>query len=1239
MRNRGIFFCFGVLILALAAVATAVAQETRGSITGRVTDAQGGLIPGASVTVTNTETNAISRTTTNETGYFEVNLLLPGLYSVAAEAPGFKKTLRSGLSLMVAGRLDVPIQLEVGQLAETVEVSATAALLETTSASGGRVIDNRQIMQLPFSDLNPFVLAGLAPGMQWVGRPDYRRPFDNGGTSDFRTMGDAGRNEYTIDGASNMRGSDVAFVPPADAVEEFKLELSAFDASYGHTAGATINVMTKAGTNQLHGSVYDQHWQKRWNATQHFQRLAFEDAVRKGTRKATDEKNLPGRQNYYGAGAGGPVFIPKVFDGRNKLFFYFMYSGIMKDENEPGSDTNRTVPKMAWRTGDFSDMQALDAVRYTIYDPRSARRQGSNVVRTPFPGNRGIPALNPMYKSYEPLYPKPNDVAGLVSPEGFNNYFAAGMPKNERFKSAINRMDYNLTERHRVYGRWYFNRRIGDEYDWTYETKRGLQSNGITRVNKGLGGDYVWTPSGTTLLNLGVNWGQYKDGEGASAVSQVQKQYKPSDVGLPAYMDQKAGELHRLPGLDFNDIADLSSGYRTIGNIATTGQAKAMMTIIKGSHSLKFGWDERRYWNARSGPGDTSGNFTFRNNYVRAADNDNRSSNHALDWASFMMGLPTGVGIDTNDTFYYSTRYRALYVHDDWRLSSKLRVNLGLRYEREGGTTERFNRGLAGGWDFNEKFIFSDLVTTAYAPNALPELPASQFQVTGTTSYLGTKHKSFTQGTHNLLPRVGVVYQVSRKTVLRGGYGWYFDTNNAFINRPRSDGYSQSTSTTLTNDLGMTFCCGVGDAGNLAANRTVFADPFPVRANGTRFDTPFGNTLGSNRLAGSGVTMMPYTYRPAWQQRWRIGVQREITHDMVVEVAYNGTFSKIPVNASGNPRIDYLPQQYWATGNVRNQALDDELNRNLPNPFNIKNLAPLQASNPAVYNYLNTKGFFTSSTIRKNQLLRPNSTLNDSSGLRPGKDVKDVAGSNKYWDLEVQFEKRFTKGFQSAVMYTYAHGEEQDYYYNQFDPKPMVYRPQDALRPHRLVWTSVWEMPFGKGRRWVTSGPLQHVVGGWQLSWIYQYQNGAATDWGNRFFYGDMSKIGDLFNHDSVHAKDIHVWFDPNITYRGSGAIPQGFKGFEGRSGNQPGSYHVRMFPYRLGELRSDGIRSWDVKILRKFRLYERLSFSAAVDLLNATNHTNFGSPQTDPTNRNFGLVTSTNGYARVIQLTGRIEF
>lgn len=1241
MFRRVIPASFALLLLSAA---IGFGQESRGSITGRVVDAQGAVIPGAAVVITNVGTNAASRTAANETGYFEVNLLNPGRYSVSVEAPGFRRSVRSGLELSVAGRLDIEMQLQVGQLAETIEVTAEAPLLDTTTATGGRVLDNRQIMELPFNDLNPFALATLAPGMHWTGQPAYRRPFDNGGTSDFNTMGGVGQNEYTIDNAPvTGTGRRVGFNPPADAVEEFKLESATFDASYGHTSGALVNVMTKAGTNQYHGTLYDQHWQQRWNATRHFTRLAWEDQVRQGAISKDTPKQASGRSNNFGGTVGGPVRIPGLYNGKDKFFFFFSYNGIYQKKAEDTSSINRTVPKMAWRQGDFSDMLALDPVKYTIYDPRSARQEGNRVVRLPFPGNKGIPVLNPVYKFYEPLYPQPNDVPGLVSPEGFNNWYAAQMPKDERFNSIVNRFDYNISDRHKVFGRWFWNHRLADEYDWTYPTKRGLHANGLVRINKGGGGNHIWTLSNTTLLDIGVSWFRFNEG----SERPVQTGYKPSDVGLPAYLDAKADQWAMLPRLDFENIEDFSAGYPAITIRGTTGLARVQLSTVKGSHSLKYGWEERRYWTTTAGPGYSSGRFQFNNTFMRQADNTTTASQHVLDWAAFMMGLPSsGLSIETNDSALWSARYRAFYVHDDWRLSNRLRLNVGLRYEREGGISERFNRGLSGGILYDHKPVFADLVEAAYAKSPIAELPASQFQVRGGVEYLGTRHKTHTDGTHKLLPRVGLVYQLDSRTVLRGGYGWWYDTLNPNNDRPSQSGYSQATSTVLSNDLGLTFCCGVGSIANLSASSNPMADPFPVRENGTRFDMPYGNRLGDIIMQGSAGTFLPRDYEPAWQQRWRIGVQRELTRDMVLDISYNGAYSKIPVHQ----RVNYLPQQYWATGNARNQAVDDDMNRNLPNPFRITNLEPLRTSSPEIYQFLSTRGFFTGANIRKNQLLRmfPNFSGN-MFGLRPGVNFGDVRGGNRYHDMQVQLNRRFTRGFQSAVMYTHSYGEEADHYYNEFDATP-TYRPQDSIRPHRFVWTAIYQLPFGRDRRWVTRGPLQHIVGGWQVSWVYQYQQGRAlrfcttdsnpaTTCGNRFFYGDMSRLGELFDHQNVHSRDIHVWFNPDIAYRGTGAVPDGFQGFEGRSAMQPGSFHARMFPTRVDALRMDGIRNWDVKVKRVFRVTESLRMSFDVDMLNATNHTNFSEPNTDPTNANFGRVTSQNGLSRLIQFNLRVEF
>ena len=1223
--------------LPVAAALLAVAfllpgQEYRGSITGRAVDPQGAVIPRAEVTVVNVETNATTRTASNDTGHFEVNLLNPGAYQVTVEMAGFKRAVRSGLTLSVAGKLDIEIRLEVGGVTETVEVTASAPLLDTTTASGGRVIDQQQIMQLPFADNNPFALATLAAGMQWTGQPEYRLPYAVAGTSAFNTMGAVGSNEYTMDGAP-ITGSDrrIGYVPPSDAVGEFKLETTTFDASYGHTSGASMNVMSKAGTNKYHGTLYDQHWQQRWNATPHFTRLAWENAVRQGTKRASDPKQASGRSNNFGGTLGGPVRLPKVYNGRDKLFFFFSYNGIYQDKVETTSSINKTVPKMAWREGDFSDLLAVDAVRYTIYDPRSARSEGSRVVRTPFPGNKGIPALNPMYDFYTPLYPKPNDVPGLVSPEGINNYYAAGMPHSGPFNSYLNRVDYNISDRQRVFGKWNWSDRVGDADDWTYDTMRGLHSTGLTKISKGGGGSYLWTLSNSTTLDVGASWNRYSEG----SRNAIPTQFKPTDVGLPAYLDEKSGDYHILPRINFSNIATFAANeYPVIGQRGATAELKAGMVTVTGNHSLKYGWQERRYWYTAMGPGYPAGMYSFSNSFMRSTDADTRASSHGLEWAAFRMAAMSGARVDSNDSGYYSTRFRAFYLQDDWRLSNRLRLNLGLRYEREGGITERFNRGISGEFLYDEHLPFTDLAQAAYARSPLAELPASAFKVLGGAPYLGTRSKSFNDGTHHWLPRVGVVFQADRHMVIRAGYGWYYDTLNANNTRPNQYGYSQPTYAVVTSDNGLTFCCGVDAAANLSASRNPVRDPFPVRADGTRFDAPYGNRLGLLTAAGRSHAITPRDFDPAWQQRWRLGFQREIMAGTVLETSYNGSASRIAVDQ----RVNYLPQQYWATGNVRNQAVDDDMNRNVANPFYIGNLASLRTSDPLAYQYLSSQAYFTSATIRKNQLLRSFPHVSSLTGLRPGVSFADSRGGARYHDLELQLERRFSKGIQTAVIYTRAYSSKQNEYRDEFDAAPS-WRSDNNVRPHRFVWSAIWELPFGKRRAWITSGPMQHLVGGWQLSWIYQYQSGAATSWGNRFFYGDADKLAALFAQESTHGRDIHMWFDPGIAYRGTGAIPNGFQGFEGRAAMQPGQFHVRVFPSVLDALRADGIRNWDVKLLRQFRVTERLKAVYSVDLLNATNHTNFEGPNTDPSSTNFGRVTSQRGLSRIIQFNLRAEF
>jgi len=1201
------------------------AQEARGSVAGRVIDPQGSAVPKAQVTVHNTETNFETRTQTGESGYFDVSLLNTGTYSITVEASGFKRVVRSGITVSVAGRADLEIELPLGQISEKVEVTAEAPILDTVSASGGRLLDRRQIMELPFNDLNPFTLVALAPGMQWTGVPENRRPFDIRGTSKFNTAGGVGQNEYMIDGTP-VTGSDrrVGFVPPSDSVEEFRLETTPFDASYGHTSGAVVNVQTKAGTNQFHGSAYDQHWQQRWNATPHFLRLAYDAGRAAGAIKPGDPKQPSGHSNNYGGTIGGPVRIPHLYNGRDKFFFFFSYNGIQQQRVD--QNPTYSVPKAAWRTGDFSDLLAVDAVKYTIYDPRSAQLVNGRVVRTPFPNNQ-TPLLNPMYDAYTKLLPMPNNPAGLVTPEGRRNYLAAGQLSGEAFDSLINRFDYNISGRHRLYGRWYWNHNLESQGDWAYETKPGLATNGLDRGGHGAGLDYIWVIGNNTTMTVGANGTRFWAGNKRP----VQTRYKPTDVGLPAYLDDKAGSLTTLPSVVFGVAPSIGSSYPAVTERGTTVEAKAAFITVVRNHSLKYGYNERRYQFTSAGPGNTSGRFAFDQTFVRQADNTTTADNLGLEWAAFRLGLPTSMSIDTNDSGYWVTPFRALYLHDDWRVNSRLSLNLGLRFEDEGGFTERYNRSVGGQFYPDLALPITNAAQAAYAANAVPELAASDFHVLGGTRYLGVDGSNrYYDGSRTWLPRLGAVYRIDSKTVVRGGYGIFYDTFNVnnylYVNNTLQFGYSQPTSTPVSTDNGLTFCCGVGAATAIGA-RTPLSDPFPVRADGTRFDQPFGNKAGSVAFAGRTFGGIARDFVPPFQQRWRLSVQRQIAKDIVVDVSYNGSWTKEAVNR----QINSLDAKYWATGNTRNQAVDDNLLRNVANPFNVTNLSGLAGSDPTLYAFLKSQSFFTSTTIRKNQLLRPYPQMGSVI-------LGDDAGRVRYHDLQVLAEKRFSKGFTTSFAYTYVRSSVKDWYANEFDPLPS-WRENDLTRPHRWVWSGIVELPFGKGHPWLNRGIANHVFGGWRTSWIWQVQSGTPTVWANRFFYGDINQIGDLFNHDAVNSKNIHQWFDPSIVYRGSGPIPAGFVGFDGRTASQPGQFHVTVFPKYLSDLRTDGIKNIDLKVLREFTFAERARAAFSVDLLNLTNHTNFGAPNVDPTSPNFGMVTSQNGLSRVLQFNLRIGF
>ncbi|HEX5081794.1 MAG TPA: carboxypeptidase-like regulatory domain-containing protein [Blastocatellia bacterium] len=1270
------------LSLVLLTGGVALAQETRSAILGTVKDATGAVVAGATVDVTNTDTNATAKLSTNSSGYFEAPYLLPGVYSITVTAQGFKRYVQQGYTLSVNSRQNVDITLEIGSTQESVTVTATAALLETTSGSGTSSLEGRQISDLPVMGNSAMLLARSAPGMQWTAQPNYLSLHSNVGASSVSAAGGVGGSEFSLDGVPSMAGGRrTGYLPYTDTVAEFKVETAPFDASKGHTTSATISLSTKSGTNDYHGQLTWQHWQQRLNATQSTTNAGYWGRIRQAeaagnTALAEQLKSQSpqptGRSNNWAASAGGPVRAPWLYNGKDKLFFFFSYNGFKDVKTEEATQVNRTVPSDAHRRGDFSDLLKIDPVRYQIYDPRTAHcsdnlpgpcnRPGVTVVRNPFPNNQ-VPILNPMYKFYEALYPRANNVPGVVSVEGFNNYLASATPFNWDYKAFTNRIDLQLTSKQRMFGKWsYSNFSPENRGDWVYETAPGLLQNGLVRKNVGVTFDHVYTFNSTTIFNWSVAWNRFIEGSASNA---VQTSFPPSAVGLPGYLDQKAGSFIHLPNLDFSagSYSDFTRGYPGFGRFSV-GTVRGELSKYIGTHSLRFGVDLRENWRAANGPGNSSGSFSYNNSFVRRAQNTTNAGVIGLEWAAFMLGAPSGVSISTNDDLYLTNKFYAGYVQDDWKLTSKLTVNLGLRYELEGGFRERFNRGLAG-FDLEAPLPIAQAAQEAYAklPASILALrPASDFVVKGGTLYLGKDGAPETVNNAQpaWMPRLGFAYQINEKTVLRGGWGMFFDTNNALNDGLNQTGYNRGTSTTVTNNNGLDFT-----GSDPRDPSTIFADPFPLRSDGTRFNTPLGNALGLMALTGRGVTYVDRDWKRARQHRWRIGLQRQLTNSLVVEIAHLGSFTdNIAVFGTNNvtERLDILPAKYFATGLARNNAIANDLNSTLPNPFHIDNFASLQTSHPLVYADMQTNGFFTNRNISKAQLLRLYPQANGlTNGRHPG-------GAQKYRDLEVTLTKRFSRGYSFTVSYMWSSNLDRLTRLNEFDDF-LVWAPSNNSAPHNLNVNFVYEFPFGKGRKWLSNNKwMNALVGGWQIGGIYTKQSGRAYGLGNWFYYGD--DLRDI----AKDAKDqtVDAWFNwqlfPGASRDFSASnrtayetrirsiVPESvlrqMGNICGSGANQPctysnvtpvdfrpNSFHTRVFPTSLNWLRGHGKNQLDANILRRFPVTEKKTLEFRLDMINTFNHVLWNNPNTDITSSNFGRVTTQWNTPRFIQFQLRFAF
>jgi hypothetical protein len=1138
--------------LVLGYAARVNAQEFRGQIAGVIVDPSGARIPGAQITVTNIATNTSSNTLANDEGSYTVLYLSPGRYTVTVESPGFKKLVRQGLEVRVGDAIKLDLTLELGGAQDVVNVTAETPLLQTSTATAGQVIDQKRISELPLSDGNPFILHRLVPGVAYIGDLKFSRPFDNAGTSDIRADGAPGVNEFTLDGSPNMAsGGRVAFVPPSDVVQEFKVGTASFDAQDGHSAAASVNVTMKSGTNNVHGTLYEFVRNDKLSANDFFL-------------NRTGQPRAQLRYNRWGGTVGGPIVFPKLYNGQNKTFFFFGYEGIKDRFPEP---TLETVPTDAERAGDFSALLAL-GTQYQIYDPLTGVREGSRVRRQPFTGNI-IPAtrISSIAKKYLDLYPHANTAGDS---QGRNNYVSPQV-RGDDFHSESYRFDHQLTDKQRMFFRYTHNSRREARGNWSGETG-GIKATGnyLFRVNNGGTFDHVYTLSPTTVLNYRVGFQRFNEPN----IRQHQGAFNPASLGFSSQTAALFGGVSYLPRFEIGGFSVLgdSVGGATTHNIYSF---QPTLTKIVGGHQLRAGYDFRAYRENSFGLGHAAGRYDFDTTYTRGPLDNSTSAPIGQQLAAFLLGQTTGGLIDRNAARSNQTLFQGVFFQDDWKVNSRLTLNLGLRYEFEGATTERFNRNTLT-FDMTAASPIEAAAKAAYALNPIPQLAPADFKVKGGYVFVTPDKPSFWNADkNNFQPRLGLAYRITDKTVLRGGWAMY--TVPFVISAVRQDGFSQATSLVPTLDTGITFIANL-------------SNPFP-----TGVTEPPGASQGLSTFLGRGVAFVLPNRKNGQAQRWEIGIQRELPGHWVVEGAYVG-------NHSYDLSVDYdfnaVPRKYLSTSPERDQATIDLLSANVTNPF--AGLIPGQGLNGA--------------TTSRSQLLRPFPEFTGVTGQR------NDASSN-FHSAQFRAEKRFSLGYTLLASYTWSRWKSRTDFLNATDID-YDYRPDNNDVGNRLVVSGIWELPFGKGRHWGSAwnGIVDGILGGWQTQGIYQAQGGRPLRFDdNILFRGDVNSVA-----VSGSERTIDRWFNT--------------AGFETTSARQLGN-NIRTAPRVFPGVRGQGLDLWDLSLIKNVSITEQVKFQVRGEFLNAFNHAQFGDPSRTTTSSNFAKITGQSNLPRNVQIGLKLIF
>jgi hypothetical protein len=1125
-------------VVALLVALPLLAQQGRGTISGTITDAQGAPIPSVSVEIRNTGTNAAFRAITNEAGFYTAPGLAVGEYQVAAGATGFKMTVHSGVTLEVDQKAVVNFKLEVGQVSEKVEVVGEAPLVETGSATVGKVVENRRLQELPLNGRNALALALFTPGVRTSVGPTYTGFTDRGVRISAMSINNSpgGMNDQLLDGNHNvLTWIDEVAVPPAvDAVEEFKVQSGAMSAEFGYTAGGVVNLVTKSGSNAFHGTAYEFLRNDRLDA-----RNAF--AVAKDTL----------RYNQFGGSLGGPI-------KKDRTFFFFNYEAYRTNQ---GSTRIGTVPTAADRAGDYSNTRDASGALIPIYDPATTQGSGNSLTRQLFPNNK-IPAnrLDPVSLKVLDLIPLPNRGPSNVFTNS-QNYQTQVVPTtaSEQYHG---RIDHHFGDKNLLFGRvsWFDHRLFQKQVIFSgdiYGRKDDMSNKNVV-----VSDTHTFSP---TLIN------EFRLGIVRQAFTFADASYGqgwPSKLGLPSSVAPDV-----IPTVGITGYT--SVGYGIVGKRGSLNwNFQNTATKISGSHTLKFGAEYRLLQGSNRQTSNPSGNFSFTSNLT---GDPLKPAGTGSAMVSMVLGAVRTASVDQSQGVTMDAYSAAAFFQDDWKVTRRLTLNLGLRYDFQQQPVERYDRLL--NFDLNGKSSVSGLMgQTVYA-----ELDGQPRQ------WRSEDHKDFG-------PRFGFALDVFGRgtTVLRGGYGIYYPFifyGGSF----GSAGTGFASMTTTYNPAGNDF--------NYAAFQ--FKNGFPYAPL-----TPLGVAGGPDAFLGQAVKLTEATGPAPMSQQWNLSLQQQLPGRWLVDVTYSGNKGTHFITNAYN--YNQLDPQYLSLG----RSLLD----NVANPYAGK-----------------VSGALGAATITRRQSLLPYPYYGAVNVTNPH--------MGNYFSnlLLVSVEKKTARGL--TILFSYTAGKVisdslqlpqgdfgensgresvfQDGKFNRSAERAVD--PQDVSQ--RAVISGVYELPFGRGKRWNPGNAFtSRVIGGWQFNAIGTFQSGLPLS-----ITGANNQLADRPNSTGASAKV---------------ANPTAARWFNTDAFVNPPDFTYGNIGRTLPDVRSPGTVNWDISLLKTTAITERVNLQFRAEAFNAFNHVNLGLPGTTfvpgangkNSSGTFGVISSARD-PRQIQLGMKLRF